>query len=164
METLYHTHPEVNSNFNNTKLPRPAGLLMVSPYTGDDTETQQTLTNFSHDYISRSTREKMSEYLPHNKDIIPFSYRAKTVSYAQFLPHNVVVAVGGKEVLLDAGLDFAKRCREENLRVTLVREDNVHDYFMLGYLFTGDANVVKRAVSSVVDLAQQAVDRQKEGK
>lgn len=163
LETLYHTHPDIQSTFNTVKLPRPSGLLMVSPYTGDDQthETPSSQANLSHDYISLATKEKMAEYLPLTKDHRPYTYLDLSVNYAQILPHIVCVAVGGKEVLLDAGLQFAKRCREANLKVTLVREDSVHDYFMLGYLFTSDKNVVKRAVSSVVDLAQAVIDRQK---
>ncbi|CAO3689228.1 unnamed protein product [Umbelopsis ramanniana] len=163
LETLYHTHPDIQSTFNTVKLPRPSGLLMVSPYTGDDQthETSSSQANLSHDYISLATKEKMAEYLPLTKDHRPYTYLDLSVDYAQILPHIVCVAVGGKEVLLDAGLQFAKRCREANLKVTLVREDSVHDYFMLGYLFTSDKNVVKRAVSSVVDLAQAVIDRQK---
>jgi acetyl esterase/lipase len=157
LETLYHTCPDVNSQFNQVKLPRPGSLLMVSPYTGDE-ELGSAVTNLSSDYISEETRDKMSEYLPHNKDIEAFSYRVKTVSYAQFLPHHIVVFVGGKEVLLDVGLVFAKRCREENLRVSVIREELPHDWAMLGRLFTSDHNVVKRAVITVVDLAQEMLN------
>jgi acetyl esterase/lipase len=163
LETLYHTSSEMKSPFNTVKLPRPAGLLLVSPYTGDidSEETVKAQANLSHDYISQATKAKMIEYLPENSQAQAFSYLSKDVSIAQFLPRNICIAVGGKEVLLDSGLQFAKRCREENLQVTLVREEMVHDWFMLGYLFTSDPNVIKRAVSTVVDLAQGAVDRQK---
>jgi hypothetical protein len=49
------------------------------------------------------------------------------VIYAQYLPHYIVVAVGGKKILSDTGFDFANQCCQENLRVTLVREGNVLD-------------------------------------
>lgn len=164
LETLYHTHPDVKSPFNQVKFPvRPGGVLLVSPYTGEAGLPSEE-GNTSTDYISKATGEKVSEYLPHTKDSIPFSYCAKDVSYKSILPRNVVVTVGGKEVLLDAGLEFAKRCRQDNLKVTLVREENVHNYFMLGYLFTGDPTVVKRAVSTVVDLAQTVADAYREEK
>lgn len=116
------------------------------------------IANLDTDYISEETRVKMAEYLPHNKDIEAFSYHVKNVSYAQFLPHHIVVAVGGKEVLRDVGLMFAKRCREENLRVSIVREELPHDWAMLGHLFTADRQVVKRAVMTVVDLAQDMLN------
>ncbi|KAG2172434.1 hypothetical protein INT43_004976 [Umbelopsis isabellina] len=157
LETLYHTCSDVQSHFNQIKLPRPGSLLMVSPYTGDE-DMGSAIANLNTDYISEGTREKMIEYLPHNKDIEAFSYHVKKVSYAQFLPHHIVVVVGGIEVLRDVGLMFAKRCREENLRVSVVREELPHDWAMLGRLFTADHKVIKRAVMSVVDLAQDMLN------
>jgi hypothetical protein len=49
------------------------------------------------------------------------------VIYAQFLPHYIVVAVGGKKILLDTEFYLANRCCQENLRVTLACEGNVLD-------------------------------------
>ncbi|KAJ2962468.1 hypothetical protein NQZ79_g2422 [Umbelopsis isabellina] len=157
LETLYHTCSDVKSQFNEIRLPRPGSLLMVSPYTGDE-DMGSAIANLTTDYISEETKEKMVEYLPHNKDIEAFSYHVKKVSYAQFLPHHIVVLVGGKEVLLNVGLMFAKRCREENLRVSVIREELPHDWAMLGHLFTADNKVVNRAVMSVVDLAQDMLN------
>jgi hypothetical protein len=80
------------------------------------------------------TREHSDNNIPclsHSKDFYNsatlLNYVRPCQIYAQFLPHCIVVAVGGKKILLHTGFDFANRCWQENFRVTLACEVNALD-------------------------------------
>lgn len=116
-------------------LPRPAGLVLISPLVTDQTDSASWKANVKYDYITQRTAKVIKrEYLPQVLDApIPFLEVAKeNTGFKKWMPHNVLVLMGGKEVLLDDGTLFARKLKKDGLNVELVvEEDLVHDWFLV---------------------------------
>ncbi|KAI9302085.1 Alpha/Beta hydrolase protein, partial [Cunninghamella echinulata] len=115
------------------QVPRPAGLILSSPYIGMDPGGKSWQDNYGIDIINEKSVEMMentyinqkgSNFDSDNEDDDdddnneePFSYLDKSAQLSKYLPASVLIEIGEQEVLFD----------DAELLVKMIRDSKTHD-------------------------------------
>ncbi|KAI7890259.1 Alpha/Beta hydrolase protein [Mucor mucedo] len=142
LETLMRTYTpdildDLNSPRENYSIPIPAAVLLSSPLVSAETTSESWKLFHKKDMITLGLAKLIyKEYLglPHVKveDLPVMRLHHVRKDFDRFLPKNVMVFVGDKEVLRDDILDFAKAVKDDGkTNIQLIKEHYVHDWFMI---------------------------------
>lgn len=143
LETLIRTYSpgildnHLDSPRENFSIPLPAGILLSSPLVCAETTSESWRLFEKADVVSaRLGKLIYKEYLgiPHiNIEDLPImKLHHICKDFDRFLPKHVMVFVGGKEVLRDDILEFAKVVKDDGKHnIHLFQEHYVHDWFMI---------------------------------
>lgn len=143
-----------------SELPRPAGAVFISPLVTDDTTSESWKRNIQHDYISQYTAKVIKkDYFgrlgPNETNQILGIAKLET-GFQSFLPNQVLMFAGKKEVLLDDALDLAARAERDGINWETVVEDCVHDWFCVREVVK-DKNMLIRADVAFADFCYRAI-------
>ncbi|KAG0178270.1 hypothetical protein DFQ28_004758 [Apophysomyces sp. BC1034] len=141
---------------------RPAGLICASPYTGLEAGGESWRDNIDKDFIRASAITRMEDSYITEDGEQPFNYLSESVDLGSFLPRQMIVFVGGKEVLLDEAGMFAARARNGGVQVTMIQEpDQPHLWSMLGWRTVHDQHVWQNSIDRWVDFVANTVKTSK---
>lgn len=128
---------DLNSPRENYSIPIPAAVLLSSPLVTADTTSKSWKQFNKKDIVSLGLAELIcKEYLglPHVKveDLPVMRLHHVRKDFNRFLPKNVLVFVGDKEVLRDDILDFSKAVQEDGkTNIQVISEHYLHDWYMI---------------------------------
>ncbi|KAI8146568.1 Alpha/Beta hydrolase protein [Fennellomyces sp. T-0311] len=155
-----------------SELPRPAGAVFVSPLVTDETTSESWRENVKYDFISQHTAKVIKrdyfEKQPNDPDgpteASPILGIAKLqTGFHAFLPEQVLMYVGNKEVLRDDALDLAEKAEQDGIGWETVIEDCVHDWFCVREVVK-DRPMLDRADTTLADFCYRAVVAPREGR
>ncbi|ORE18289.1 alpha/beta-hydrolase [Rhizopus microsporus] len=169
IETLIRTYaPGILDNLDaprtNFDLPLPAAALLSSPLVSPETTQESWKKYEKKDIISLSLAKSVfKEYLdlPNVKmeDLPILRISQINNKFDRFLPKNVLVIAGTKEVLYDSivqMVDFIKQDGKINL--TFLEENLLHDWFLIHEVISKkDKGVIQKYDELFVDFAVKAV-------
>ncbi|KAI9322507.1 Alpha/Beta hydrolase protein [Dichotomocladium elegans] len=143
--------------------PQFQGAVFASPYTGLEAGGDSWRANGGVDYLNAAAIDRMEEsYIPQEGEQ-PFRYLPAEVDLGSFLPRNVLITVGGNEVLLDEAGYIASRARESGARVTLVQSpEQLHLWAMLASAIVEDVHVRQYALDQLVVFTEQCMRTSKQ--
>lgn len=169
LETLMRTYApsilnDLDSPRENYDLPLPAGVLLSSPLVSAETTSESWRLFEKKDLVSMSLAKLIfKEYLglPHvNIDDLPVMrlHHVKK-DFDRFLPKNVMVFVGDKEVLRDDILDMVQAVKDDGkVNIILHSEHYAHDWFLIHEIIKKkDKKMIKKYDELFVDFAVEAV-------
>lgn len=148
----------------NFDLPLPAAALLSSPLVSPETTQESWKKYEKKDIISLSLAKSVfKEYLdlPNVKmeDLPILRISQINNKFDRFLPKNVLVIAGTKEVLYDSivqMVDFIKQDGKINL--TFLEENLLHDWFLIHEVISKkDKGVIQKYDELFVDFAVKAV-------
>ncbi|KAG2211293.1 hypothetical protein INT47_006413 [Mucor saturninus] len=144
------------------ELPRPAGAVFISPLVTDETTSVSWKNNIKYDYISQYTAKVIKkDYFgrlgPDETNQILGIAKLET-GFRSFLPEQVLMFVGEREVLLDDALDLAMRAERDGIQWETVAEDCVHDWFCVREVVK-DKKILIRADAAFADFCYRALRR-----
>lgn len=146
-----------------TELPRPAGAVFSSPIVTDETDSSSWKTNVKYDYISQNTARiiKRDYFEPLGPDSPPDANQILGIAkletgFKAFLPDQVLMFLGNKEVLRDDSLDLATKAEHDGVEWETFIEDCVHDWFVIREVVK-DKKMLMRADMAFADFCYRAV-------
>ncbi|KAI9494964.1 Alpha/Beta hydrolase protein [Zychaea mexicana] len=155
-----------------SELPRPAGAVFVSPLVTDETTSESWRENVKYDFISQHTAKVIKrdyfEKTPNDPDgpteASPILGIAKLqTGFHAFLPQQVLMYIGNKEVLRDDALDLAEKAEQDGVQWESVVEDCVHDWFCVREVVK-DKAMLDRADTVFADFCYRSVIAPREGR
>ncbi|KAI9254227.1 Alpha/Beta hydrolase protein [Sporodiniella umbellata] len=144
-----------------TELPRPAAAVLVSPIVTNETNSESWKTNLKYDYISQYTaRVIKKDYFEKGVESAD-SHQVLGIAkletgFRAFLPNQVLMYIGNKEVLRDDALNLAMRAENDNVNWETVVEDCVHNWFVVPEVVK-DKSVCQRANTTFADFCYRAI-------
>ncbi|ORZ09548.1 Alpha/Beta hydrolase protein [Absidia repens] len=178
LDTLYHKIEAEN---------RPAGLLLSSPYIGLDAGGKSWQDNNRLDIITIGAVNRMESIYgsqvdndddggddDNDNDGLPFApgtttsvrevplgYLGKSAELAKYLPSNILVSVGGNEVLLDDAVWLVARIRESGVSdISLLQcPGQIHLGTLLGPAVVKDRLEWDRSLDNWVDFIISVLKR-----
>jgi acetyl esterase/lipase len=145
------------------ELPRPAGAVFISPLVTDETTSESWQCNVKYDYISQYTAKviKKDYFEPLGPDSPPDANQVLGIAkletgFKAFLPEQVLMFVGNKEVLRDDAVDLALKAENDGVNWETVIEDCVHDWFCVREVVK-DKKMLVRADNTFADFCYRAV-------
>lgn len=169
LETLMRTYtPDILDNLDspreNYSIPIPAAVLLSSPLVSAETTSESWKLFHKKDMITLDLAKLIyKEYLglPHVRveDLPVMRLHHVRKDFDRFLPKNVLVFVGDKEVLRDDILDFSKAVEEDGkCNIQLIQEHYIHDWFMIREIVKKkDKKMIENYDELFVDFAVRAV-------
>lgn len=155
---------DLDSPRENFSLPLPAGVLLSSPLVSAETTSESWRLFEKKDLVTLSLAKLIfKEYLglPHvNIDDLPvMRLHHVRKDFDRFLPKNVMVFVGDKEVLRDDILDMVQAVKDDGkCNVILHSEHYAHDWFLIHEIIKKkDKDMIKKYNELFVDFAVEAV-------
>lgn len=156
----------VNSNGATlSELPRPAGAVLISPLVTDETTSASWKRNIKYDYISQYTAKviKKDYFEPLGPNASPDTNQILGIAkletgFRSFLPDQVLMFIGNKEVLRDDALDLAMKAERDGVDWETVIEDCVHDWFCVREVVK-DKKILIRADATFADFCYRAIRR-----
>ncbi|KAI8885264.1 alpha/beta-hydrolase, partial [Backusella circina FSU 941] len=146
-----------------SELPRPAGAVFISPIVTDETTSESWKINTKFDFISQYTAKviKRDYFEPLPPDAPPDSNQVLGISkletgFRAFLPEQVLMFVGNKEVLRDDSLDLAMKAEQDGVLWETIVEDCVHDWFCIRECVK-DKKILSRADVTFADFCYRSV-------
>lgn len=144
-----------------TELPRPAGAVFSSPIVTDETTSHSWKINVKHDFVTQYTAKIIKkEYFeksytedPNNQIL---GIAKLETGFKQFLPAQVLMYLGNKEVLRDDSLELAFKAENDGVHWENMIEDCVHDWFVIREVVK-DKQMLKRADATFADFCYRAV-------
>lgn len=169
LEMLFITHDpsmfeivldEQQQGVTLSELPRPAGAVFISPLVTDETTSISWKHNIKYDYISQYTAKVIKkDYFgrlgPNETNQILGIAKLET-GFRSFLPDQVLMFVGEREVLLDDALDLAMRAERDGVQWETIAEDCVHDWFCVREVVK-DKKMLIRADAAFADFCYRAI-------
>lgn len=116
----------------------PAAMMLSSPLVTEQFSSPSWKENEKHDLITtKFARQVLREYF--DPEVAPTPDTMKVLALARmqsgfedFIPKNVLIFVGKKEVMRDDILELANRVKENSsISLQVVQENLVHDWFMI---------------------------------
>ncbi|KAI9474092.1 MAG: Alpha/Beta hydrolase protein [Benjaminiella poitrasii] len=172
LEMLYITHDpsmfEIVIEDNESghpilqELPRPAGLVLISPLVTDETSSESWKVNQKHDYITHYTAKVIQrDYFEPNTQDEDEQQRVLGIAkldtgFKAFMAPQVLMYVGNLEVLRDDALQLAMKAELDGVRWQTVIEDFVHDWFCVREVVK-EKEAIKRADEVFADFCYRAV-------
>jgi acetyl esterase/lipase len=172
LEMLFITHDpsmfEIVTDDNSggptlSELPRPAGAVFISPLVTDETNSESWKLNVKYDYISQYTAKviKKDYFEPLGPDSPPDANQVLGIAkletgFKAFLPEQVLMFVGNKEVLRDDALNLAMKAENDGVNWETVVEDCVHDWFCVREVVK-DKKMLVGADNTFADFCYRAV-------
>ncbi|KAG1457222.1 hypothetical protein G6F55_006060 [Rhizopus delemar] len=145
------------------ELPRPAAVVLSSPIVTDETDSASWQANIEYDYVSQYTATviKKDYFKSSNHDSSQDANQILGIAkletgFRSFLPEQVLMYVGNKEVLRDDALDLAKKAKDDSVNWETVVEDCVHNWFMIPEVVK-DKSVCQRAYTTFAHFCYRAV-------
>lgn len=126
---------ELSIRLKEQKLPQPAALILISPWTTLETNFPSRMANADRDLILGKINPYMNNGVanPQYAGDIPLNDPRLSPIYADLtdLP-PMLVQIGGHELFFDEGIELLKRAAADELNVTLtVYAGMSHDFAML---------------------------------
>lgn len=145
-----------------TELPRPAAAVLISPIVTNETTSESWKTNLKYDYISQYTAKvikkdyfEQSPGSPSDSNQVLGIAKLET-GFRSFLPNQVLMYIGNKEVLRDDALNLAMRAENDDVNWETVIEDCVHNWFVVPEVVK-DKSVCQRANTIFADFCYRAI-------
>lgn len=147
-------------------LPLPAGMLLSSPLVTHDTCSKSWKKYRHTDLVSKSLFNLvMKEYLnvPETKeeDILLLKIAKIREGFERFLPKQIMVFAGRKEVFYDDICEIVEQIRQEGIiDITLHTENYAHDWFLIHEILKKKERkrLVQKYDELFVDFAVDAVN------
>ncbi|RCH95512.1 hypothetical protein CU098_006087 [Rhizopus stolonifer] len=144
-----------------TELPRPAAAVFSSPLVTDKTNSASWKHNVKYDYITQYTakiiKKDYFEPVTDAEEDNPILGIAKLESgFHAFLPEQVLMFIGNKEVLRDDALELAQKAQSDGVYWETVVEDCVHDWFCVREIVK-DKKMLLRADATFASFCYRAV-------
>ncbi|KAG1145920.1 hypothetical protein G6F37_001094 [Rhizopus arrhizus] len=146
-----------------TELPRPAAAVLISPIVTNETTSKSWKTNLKYDYISQYTAKviKKDYFEPSGPNSSSDAHQVLGIAkletgFRSFLPDQVLMYIGNKEVLRDDALDLAMRAENDQVNWETVIEDCVHNWFVVPEVVK-DKSVCQRANGTFADFCYRAI-------
>lgn len=179
LSMLFITHDpsmfeiEVDDHTNNNEpvlneLPRPAGVILVSPLVTDETTSESWKTNIKFDYITHYTAKviKRDYFEPINKEDHEDEKVNQVLGIAElqtgfsaFMSPHVLMYIGNLEVLRDDALQLAMKAEQDGVAWQTVIEDEVHDWFCVREVVK-DKTAITRADQTFADFCYRAIGKE----
>lgn len=173
IETLIRTYSpallhDVQAPRENFDQPIPAGLLLSSPLVSPETTSASWKRFAKSDMVSMALADLIyKEYLdiPNVKmEDLPVSRVSHVKSgFDRFLPKEVLVFVGEKEVLRDDIVEMADAVNKDGqCNITVIQESYAHDWFLIHEIIKKkDKGLIEKYDELFVDFAVEAVGKAK---
>lgn len=173
LETLMRTYsPSILDNLDspreNYSIPIPAAVLLSSPLVSAETTSESWRLFHKKDMITLGLAKLIyKEYLglPHVsiEDLPVMRLHHVRKDFNRFLPKNVMVFVGDKEVLRDDILEFVKAVEDDGkTNIKMIQEHYVHDWFMIREIVKKkDKKKIASYDELFVDFAVRAINEAK---
>ncbi|KAI7907876.1 Alpha/Beta hydrolase protein [Cokeromyces recurvatus] len=150
------------------ELPRPAGLVLISPLVTDKTNSESWKVNQKYDYITQYTAKviKRDYFEPiHNSQDEEEQQRILGIAkletgFKAFMTPEVLMYIGNLEVLRDDALQLAMKAEHDGVNWQTVIEDFVHDWFCVREVVK-DKEAIKRADHIFADFCYRAIKGEK---
>ncbi|GAB5589623.1 hypothetical protein Unana1_04523 [Umbelopsis nana] len=128
----------------------PAAMMLSSPLVTEQFGSPSWKENEKHDLITtKFAKQVLREYFDPEVAPTPETMKVLALSRMQkgfeaFLPRNILLFVGKKEVMRDDILDLAHRVKKNSsISLQVVQENLVHDWFMVRDLVK-DKSIIER--------------------
>ncbi|OZJ03400.1 hypothetical protein BZG36_04010 [Bifiguratus adelaidae] len=131
-------------------LPRPAGVIMISPIVTDDTTSRSWQVNQKYDFVTQYTAKVIKrDYIPpemvDDVDGTFLGLAKLEEGFSDWLPHSLLFYIGGREVLRDDDIEFAEKLKRNGLDVQVIVEPKgIHDWFCIRETFA-DKKALQKA-------------------
>ncbi|KAG2172698.1 hypothetical protein INT43_000045 [Umbelopsis isabellina] len=144
----------------------PAAMLLVSPVMSAETNSPSWKKNAKFDMIGPKLFKKVfKEYFgttdPSATDVRLIAMTQMQEGFDRFIPKNVMIVVGSKEVMRDDITEMALRVvKNSNINGQLLSEDYAHDWYVIRDTVK-DKNALKRSDRVFADFVANALQQAK---
>ncbi|PRT57110.1 Putative steryl acetyl hydrolase mug81 [Wickerhamiella sorbophila] len=119
---------------NNSPLPRPWSVVLVSAWTEFDRVDGSAITNKDYDYLNLDNNDTLTMYYAGTRDNLKNPYVNMWVGGSEFwqgvFPERTIAVWGDKELFRDGCRRFAKMA---DIKHTFEEPNGVHDVLMVGF-------------------------------
>lgn len=171
LETLIQTYApsilhDLSAPRENFKQPLPAAALLSSPLVSGVIETESWKLFHKTDVVSMGLSKLIyKEYLglPETKieDLPIMRLHHVKNNFDRFMPKNVMVFIGDKEVLRDDVVNMVDAVKKDGkINIQFIKENYAHDWFMIHELIKKkDKHLISKYDEMFVDFCVKAVDQ-----
>jgi acetyl esterase/lipase len=133
------------------EFPTPAGYVFSSPVSSTLDDCPSVTENAKKDFNSnRVDWVKIYFQSPNRFEPQPWAF-LKTEKLSAHIPKRVLVYVGGHELKRDENILVADTFRNAGADTTMVREEYVHNWFLLKDAVVDEPSVIERAQETFAD-------------
>lgn len=171
LETLIQTYApsilqDLSAPRENFKQPLPAAALLSSPLVSGVIETESWKLFHKTDVVSMGLSKLIyKEYLglPETKieDLPIMRLHHVKNNFDRFMPKNVMVFIGNKEVLRDDVVNMVNAVKNDGkINIQFIKENYAHDWFMIHELIKKkDKHLIAKYDEMFVDFCVDAVEQ-----
>lgn len=175
LETLFITHDpnmfEITAGDDDQpivpELPRPIGIVFISPLVTDQFTSESWRVNQKYDYVTDYTAKiTMKDYFPPiNEQLLDEEEQSAQrilgvlnleTGFMEFLSKDLLMFVGNLEVFRDDALLLAAKAEQDGINCQTVLEECVHNWFCIRELVK-DKSILKRADDTLADFCARVI-------
>lgn len=152
------------------ELPRPAGIVFISPLVTDQITSESWKVNQKYDYITEYTAKvTIKDYFePIKEELLDEEEQSAQrilgvlklhTGFSEFLSKDLLMYVGNLEVFRDDALLLASKAEQDGINCQIVMENYVHNWFCVRELVK-DKLDLKRADDTLADFCARVIGKE----